>query len=132
MKGKDYFWNRMLFQLVNGGFSDEIHFISKANCQVMNSSKKQTNEFVFTTMPCVFVRFWKKLKTPKRHFEIIWPLNVYFWMAFKSLISLLFYFPIYFPIMDTMCSFSVIWRLWSQHLWIRLVSVGLLSFYKIS
>ena len=44
--------------------------ISKANCQVVNSSKKRTNEFVFTTMRSVFV-FWKKLKTPKRHFEII-------------------------------------------------------------
>ena len=37
-------------------------------------SKKRTNEFYFTTMkPQVdlfsFV-FWKKLKTPKRHFEI--------------------------------------------------------------
>ena len=46
----------------------------------MNSSKKRTNEFDFTTMiPQVdlfsFV-FWKKLKTPKRHFEINWPLNI--------------------------------------------------------
>ena len=32
-------------------------------------------------------------------------LYIYFWMAFKSLITLLFYFPIYFPIIDTMCSF---------------------------
>ena len=42
------------------------------------SSKKPTNEFDFTTMiPQVdllsFV-FWKKLKTPKRHFKINWPL----------------------------------------------------------
>ena len=45
--------------------------ISKGNCQVVNSSKKRTNEFNFITMiPLVFVRFWKKLKTPKRHFEI--------------------------------------------------------------
>ena len=38
------------------------------------SSKKQTNEFYFTTMKSQvelfsFV-FWRKLKTPKRHFEI--------------------------------------------------------------
>ena len=31
--------------------------ISKANCQAMDSSKKRTNEFVFTTMQHVFVRF---------------------------------------------------------------------------
>ena len=31
--------------------------ISKANCQAMDSSKKGTNEFVFTTMQLVFVRF---------------------------------------------------------------------------
>ena len=41
----------------------------------MNSSKKRTNEFVFTTMPRVFVRFWKKLKTPKKPFEITRPLR---------------------------------------------------------
>ena len=42
------------------------------------SSKTQTNEFYFTTMkPQVdlfLLVFWRKLKTPKRHFEIIWPL----------------------------------------------------------
>ena len=43
------------------------------------SSEKRTNEFNFTTMtPQVdlfsFV-FWKKLKTPKRYFEIKWPLE---------------------------------------------------------
>ena len=42
------------------------------------SFKKRTNKFYFTSMnPLVdlflFV-FWKKLKAPKRHFEIIWPL----------------------------------------------------------
>ena len=31
--------------------------ISKANCQAMDSSKKRTNEFVFTTMQHVFVCF---------------------------------------------------------------------------
>ena len=43
------------------------------------SSKKRMNTFDFTTMiPQVdlfsFV-FWKKFKTPKRHFEINWPLQ---------------------------------------------------------
>ena len=42
------------------------------------SSKNRTSKFYFTTMkPLVdlflFV-FWKKLKTPKRHFEFNWPL----------------------------------------------------------
>ena len=48
--------------------------ISKANYGILNSSKKQTNQFNCTTIiPQVdlflFV-FWRKLKTPKRHFEI--------------------------------------------------------------
>ena len=41
--------------------------ISKANCQAVNSSKKQTNEFFFTTMRRVFVRF---LEDTKKTFEI--------------------------------------------------------------
>ena len=45
------------------------------------SSKKWTNEFYFTMKPQVdlflFV-FWRKLKTPKRHFEIKWPLRILF------------------------------------------------------
>ena len=44
--------------------------ISKANYQSENSSENRTNEFVFTTMRRVFFVFWKKLKSPKRHFEI--------------------------------------------------------------
>ena len=49
-----------------GGF-DVIkgQLILKANYQAVNSSKKQT----------CFCSFWKKLKTPKRHFEINWPLS---------------------------------------------------------
>ena len=51
---------------------------SKQFFQAGNSSKKRTNEFYFiTTKPQVnlstFV-FWRKLKTPKRLFEINWPL----------------------------------------------------------
>ena len=51
--------------------------ISKTNCQAVNSSKKQTNEFVFTGMNVFTFVFWKKLKTPKRHFEITWPLKTW-------------------------------------------------------
>ena len=51
---------------------------SKWFFQVDVSSKKQTNEFYFTTLkPQAYLLsfvFWRKLKTPKRHFEIIWPL----------------------------------------------------------
>ena len=36
--------------------------ISKANCQAVNSSKKGTNEFVFTTMQRVFVRFLEEIE----------------------------------------------------------------------
>ena len=57
------------------GTNGKGQLISKANCQAVNSSKKQTNEFNFTTtmIPQVdlfsFV-FWKKLKTPKKPFKI--------------------------------------------------------------
>ena len=36
--------------------------ISKANCQAVNSSKNQTNEFIFTTMRRVFVRFLEEIE----------------------------------------------------------------------
>ena len=35
--------------------------VSKANCQAKDSSKKRTNEFVFTTVRRVFVFFWRIL-----------------------------------------------------------------------
>ena len=52
--------------------------ISKGVLMFSISSKKRTKEFDFTTMiPQIdlfsFV-FWRKAKTPKNHFEIIWPL----------------------------------------------------------
>ena len=42
---------------------------------------QKTNEWIrFYNLCKVFLfLFWKKLKTPKRHFEIIWPL-IYFWL----------------------------------------------------
>ena len=36
--------------------------ISKSNCQAVNSSKKQTNEFVFTTMRHVFIRLLEEIE----------------------------------------------------------------------
>ena len=43
--------------------------ISKANCQAVNSSKKQTNEFIFTTMQRVFVRFLEEIEDTKKAFR---------------------------------------------------------------
>ena len=43
--------------------------ISKANCQAVNSSKKRTNEFVFTTMRRVFVRFLEEIEDSKKAFR---------------------------------------------------------------
>ena len=45
--------------------------ISKANCQAEDSSKKGTNEFVFTSMRRVFVRFSEESSARKKRFEII-------------------------------------------------------------
>ena len=43
--------------------------ISKANCQAEDSSKKQTNEFVFTSMRRVFVRFFEESSARKKTFR---------------------------------------------------------------
>ena len=45
--------------------------ISKANCQAEDSSKKQTNEFVFTSMRRVFVHFLEESSARKKRLEII-------------------------------------------------------------
>ena len=45
--------------------------ISKANCQAGDTSKKRTNEFVFTHMQRVFVRFLEESSARKKRFEII-------------------------------------------------------------
>ena len=49
--------------------STKGQLISKANCQAMSSSKKRTNEFVFTTMPLVFVRFLEEIEDSKKTFR---------------------------------------------------------------
>ena len=43
--------------------------ISKANCQAKDSSKKRTNEFVFTSMRCVFVHFLEEIEDTKKTFH---------------------------------------------------------------
>jgi hypothetical protein len=42
--------------------------IWKANCQAVNFSKKGTNEFIFTSMPRVFVHFLEEIKESKKAF----------------------------------------------------------------
>ena len=42
--------------------------ISKANSQAMNSSKIQTNEFVFTTMQHVFAHILEEIEVNKKTF----------------------------------------------------------------
>ena len=43
--------------------------ISKANCQAVNSSKNQMNQFVFTTMRHVFVPFLEEIEDTKKTFR---------------------------------------------------------------
>ena len=43
--------------------------ISKANCQAEDSSKKRTNEFVFTSMRRVFVGFSEESSARKKTFR---------------------------------------------------------------
>ena len=47
----------------------KVQLISKANCQAANSSKKRTNEFNFTTMRLVFVRFLEEIEDTKKTFR---------------------------------------------------------------
>ena len=52
------------FALVSKG-----QLISKANCQSEDSSKKRTNELIFTTMWRVFVRFLEEIEDSKKAFQ---------------------------------------------------------------
>ena len=54
------FWkiNLKKSSLTNWIFKGQL--ISKTKCQAMDSSKKRTNEFVFTSMRRVFVRFFEE------------------------------------------------------------------------
>ena len=42
--------------------------ISKVNCQAVNSSKKTTNEFVFTSMRHVFLCFLEEIEDANKAF----------------------------------------------------------------
>ena len=43
--------------------------ISKANCQAGNFSKNQMNEFIFTTMRRVFVRFLEEIEDTNKTYR---------------------------------------------------------------
>ena len=62
--------NGMKCFLKQKSYSAKGQLITKANFHAVNSSKKRTNELVFTSMQRVLFVFWKKLKTPKWHFKI--------------------------------------------------------------
>ena len=47
-------------------FCPEGQLISKANCHALNSSKKRTNEFIFTTMQPVFIHFLEEIEDTKK------------------------------------------------------------------
>ena len=47
----------------------DLWFKSKVNHQAVNSSKKRTNEFVFTTMRRFFVRFLEETEGTKKAFR---------------------------------------------------------------
>ena len=51
------------------GLHAKGQLISKANRQAVNSSKTRTNEFVFTTMRRVFVRFLEEIEDSKKSFR---------------------------------------------------------------
>ena len=58
--------SRIEKKLLNKFFTIKGQLISKANCRAVNSSKKRTNEFIFTTMRRVFVRFLEEIEDTKK------------------------------------------------------------------
>ena len=60
---------QLLHDLNSNSFKGQL--ILKANCQVKDSSKKRTNEFVFTSMRRVFVCFLGESSARKKRFKII-------------------------------------------------------------
>ena len=62
---KTDFW--MSFYKMNHCIEGQL--ISKAKFQVVNSSKKRTNKFNFTTMRRVFVRFLEEIEDTKKTFR---------------------------------------------------------------
>ena len=59
---------RIKYALLSTLHSTKGQLISKENCQAVNSSKKRTNESVFTTMQLDFVRFLEEIEDTKMIF----------------------------------------------------------------
>ena len=55
----------LIIMKFHGSSTFKGQLILKANCQAVNSSKKQTNGFIFTSMRRDFVRFWKNPRPEK-------------------------------------------------------------------
>ena len=58
--------------------------ISKANCQAVNSSKKWTNEFIFTTMRRFFVCFLEEIEVTKKTFQNHLTFSKYSWRGIRN------------------------------------------------
>ena len=61
--------NGMKCFLKQKSYSAKGQLITKANFHAVNSSKKRTNEFVFTTMQCVFFRSLEEIEDTKKTFQ---------------------------------------------------------------
>ena len=64
----DWFLNTDMVKILITWHSFIGHLILKANYQAVNASKKRTNEFVFTSMQCVFVCFLEETEDSKKVF----------------------------------------------------------------
>ena len=62
----DWFLNTDMVKILITWHSFIGHLILKANYQAVNASKKRTNEFVFTSMHRVFVRFLEESLARKK------------------------------------------------------------------
>ena len=62
---KNWRYNTNIRQILNS----KGQLILKANCQAKDSSKKWTNEFVFTSMRRVFVRFLEEIEDIRNAFR---------------------------------------------------------------
>ena len=63
-------WGQTLYKVAIR-YCAKGQLISKRNSQAKDSPKKPTNEFIFTSMRCVFVRFLGESSAKKNRFEII-------------------------------------------------------------
>ena len=60
---------KLLADFYSGYWLTTSQLFSKANFQALNFSKKRTNEFVFSCMRRVFVRFLEEIKDSKKAFR---------------------------------------------------------------